>query len=186
MIKASYDSIRPMIRQGDVFAFSGDVFISNLIKFVTRSQISHVGVVKFSDTASGRIDLIESTTLSADRMSGVRTRRLSEVIAASKGSVLWLPLKTDVRLDFNEKRFFDYLLTQEGRPYGYFQAIMAGLHIPTPELDAHQFCSELIAFSFERAGILRGINASDTTPVELCKFPIFSEPTLVKGKEVKI
>ena len=187
MTSASYTSVRPFIKQGDVIAFSGGGFVSRLIKFVTRSHVSHVGVVKFSDAESGRIDLVESTTLSNDRLSGVRTRRLSEVVAAYKGSVVWLKLKADARRKFDAERFFNYVLSQEGRPYDYFQAIMSGLRIPTPELDAHQFCSELIAFAFQEAGILdKWVNASETTPAELCRFPIYEAPVLLKGSEIKI
>lgn len=177
-----YQEIRDEIRPGDLFAFSGEGRLSKLIRWVTQSGVSHVGAVKYRDMLTPeRIDLVESTILSKDGRKGVRTRRLSDVLRGYDGSAIWIPLRR--HLPFDQARFFGYMMSQEGRPYGALQAVMAGLRLPTPKSETRQFCSELIAFGYQKAGALdTRYNPSGITPAELVRFPIYTVPVVLVGK----
>ena len=43
--RMAYQDARSMMKPGDVIAFGGKGHFSDLIKFATRSDVSHVGVV---------------------------------------------------------------------------------------------------------------------------------------------
>lgn len=49
------------------------------------------------------------------------------------------------------------------------------------------FCSEFVAAALEKAGVLKDINASEVTPIDLCRYQIYN-PTYVifKGEEKEI
>ncbi|MGD8844772.1 MAG: hypothetical protein PVI54_04635, partial [Desulfobacteraceae bacterium] len=63
-----YDEARPQMRPGDVIAFGGKGHFSEIIKFATFSDVSHVGVIlqtRTTDDETGRFfnQIIESTSL---------------------------------------------------------------------------------------------------------------------------
>ena len=64
----TYSDARPLMQPGDVIAFGGKGHFSEIIKFATRSDVSHVGVVlktSIPDDDTGRFfnQIIESTSL---------------------------------------------------------------------------------------------------------------------------
>jgi cell wall-associated NlpC family hydrolase len=55
--RMEYSEARSMMKPGDVIAFGGKGHFSELIKFATRADVSHVGVVlqtRVADDDSGR------------------------------------------------------------------------------------------------------------------------------------
>lgn len=44
-VVAQYDRVRDRMQPGDIIAFSGKGNFSELIKWVTRSEVSHIGIV---------------------------------------------------------------------------------------------------------------------------------------------
>ncbi len=202
--KIDYKDARKLMKPGDVIAFSGNSFFSEIIKLATFSNISHVGVILqtqvFND-GSGRFfnKVIESATVHG--FSGVNDNRLSERLNEFDGDIWWLPLKKELRKErFNETLFFNFLFDQEKarKEYDLPQALLSALDIfdklpfAADELGRNKedfskfFCSELVAAGFEKSGIIGDINASEVTPIELCRWNIYEDDYyLIKGNTTK-
>jgi len=200
MQQIAYKEARPKMKPGDVIAFGGTGATSWVIKKATCSMVSHVGVIlqtKVLDEDEGRFFnlLIESIG------SGVRTPRLSFVLENCGGSVWWLPLRKDLRENsFDATKFYNFLYAQEGKAYDSWQAaragvdkldkLFAGIHGPSYNREDFDkfFCSELVAAGFEKSGIIENVNASEVTPIDLCRWNIFEDDYYqlyhVKPKEI--
>lgn len=183
--KMTYDAARDHMMPGDVVAFGGRGSFAELIKFGTRSDVSHVAVVLKTEilgNSSGRYFnlLVESTG-----SNGVATVRFSDLVRDYEGEIWWLPLNEELRDErFFETAFFDFLFHQvrQGKAYDLPQALRAALdsldtlHGPGYNRQdfARFFCSELIAAAFEASGLVGGVNASEVTPIELCSWNIYA------------
>src|SRR5688500_18814624 len=97
-----YEKLRSSIRTGDCILFSGKGRESNLIKRVTISKFSHVGMALWLtpvSTDEPRLFLIESTTLntvpdiSGSYRRGVQMIPLAQRLEGYEGEAWWLPLK---------------------------------------------------------------------------------------------
>ena len=184
-----YAVARPMMREGDVIAFGGKGRFSDIIKWATRAPVSHVGVVLQTHRATasrpGHFNqVIESTTL--DGFSGVVVSKLSERLACYTGEVWWLSLAADVRERMDADRLMDFLIDQKGKEYDFPQASLSGLDRLGPLTRADEdfgrfFCSDLVAAALEEAGAIRPINASEVTPIDLCRWAIYREAVQIKG-----
>jgi hypothetical protein len=182
----SYEQSRPSMMPGDVIAFGGRGSFSELIKFTTRSAVSHVGVILqtkvTSDTTSRYFNqIIESTG------DGVQIYRASERIRKYDGDVWWLPRRREGAFDL--KMFYDFLFSKQGFEYDFSQAAKSAVDIldnsPLGRATTYNredfekfFCSELVAAGLEAAGLVRNINASEVTPIDLCRWRIY-EPDYV-------
>lgn len=188
---ANYHEIRDKMEPGDIVAFSGKGDFSEMIKWATRSDVSHIAVVMqtkllIDDKPQDGIfnEIIESTTLNG--FSGVSVNRISGRIEQYDGDVWWLPLSKGVKKKLDRQKLFDFLLHQEGKPYDMPQAIKSALdaldRVPLLERATHNiedfskfFCSELAAAALEEAGVIKKINASEVTPIDLCMFNIYQK-----------
>ncbi|MDT8323145.1 MAG: hypothetical protein RRA94_03455 [Bacteroidota bacterium] len=189
--RATYRNVRARMQPGDVIAFSGKGHFSEIIKWATRSSVSHVGIILQSKLLiDGKEQkgffnqIIESTTLNG--FSGVTISRLSDRVDKYDGEIWWLPLGKNVRKLFNGKEFFDFMLHQERKEYDMPQAIASALdlldNVPLIGNATHNveefsrfFCSELATAGLEKAGAIRQVNSSEVTPVDLCMFNIFEQ-----------
>ncbi|MDN5869693.1 MAG: hypothetical protein L0H73_03060 [Nitrococcus sp.] len=210
LTNAKYEEIRKQMQPGDVIAFSGKGNISEIIRWATRSHISHIGVVFASKVAINDeaqqgviIDVMESSTLSMAKqdsqvITGVRRHRLSDYVQYYEGSIWWLPLSTIARAEMNFEVFKNFLLHQDEKEYDVPQAIMSAIDLleripilssPTANVEDFSkfFCSELVAAAFEKAGLIESINASEVTPIDLCMFNIYTEEYYqIKGDRTEI
>lgn len=189
----TYADVRDDFLPGDLLACSGKGRVSGVIKRFTRSQVSHVGIVRHTKILTDDKDryfneVIESTSL--DGFLGVVVSRISKRLESYEGTVWWLPLDDAARERFNERLFFDFLYQQEGKPYDTPGAIRAGLDwldsiglTLAREDFSKLFCSELAAGALEAAGVLINVNASEETPIQLCNRPIWKEPVRLVGSE---
>ncbi|MEO5371240.1 MAG: hypothetical protein H7833_14300 [Magnetococcus sp. DMHC-1] len=192
----SYDKARPDMLPGDVIAFSGSGSFSELIKFSTLSSVSHVAVIMQTklmvdgDPQSGMFNqIIEAVTTQ-----GVVIKRLSDKLKDYDGEIWWLPLRRSLQKSMDKKKFFDFLIHQEGKKYDMPQAVKSALdasdNIPLIGKLTHNqedfsafFCSELVAGALETAGAIKHLNASEVTPIDLCRFAIFNDDYYqIKGK----
>jgi len=199
----TYRAIRNHMQAGDVIAFGGESPFSKLIKFSTRSSVSHVAVVfqsKMLGDDSNRFlnQIIESTSYNGK--SGVMINRLSDRIATYPGHIWWLPLSDIARakMDSNITAFFNFLLQQEHKEYDMPQALMSAVdhnnpqswlgQLTTNEEDFSRFfCSELVAAALEKAQVISQVNASEVTPIDLCRFNLYKDSyTQLKGDVRKI
>lgn len=187
----TYQEARDLMQPGDVIAFGGKAYFSEIIKFATFSSVSHVGVIlqtKIPEENTGKFfnQIIESTSLHG--FNGVNVSRFSDRLSTYEGELWWLPLKKDIRDNlFNQGVFFDFLFNQakERKPYDMPQAIKSavdvadklpfGMHGPAYNKEDFSkfFCSELVAAGLEIAGAVDSINASEVTPIDLCRWNIY-------------
>jgi len=188
--KAKYSAVRSKMQPGDVIAFGGKGNFSEMIKWATRSNVSHVGVIMqskmiFEDEVQKGFfnQVIESTDING--FSGVSISRLSDRLRSYKGDIWWLPLSPAARAKLDRKKFFDWCLHQEGKPYDMPQAVRSALDtldkVPviggaTYNIEDFSkfFCSELVAGALEKGGVIREINSSEVTPIDLCMFNLYS------------
>ena len=203
MIATTYPEIRALIQPGDIFAFSGNGFISSGIKLFTHSPISHVGIVLetklsiYDDPQPGRIiQLIESTTLNGRK--GVQINRLSERLENYDGEVWWTPLSDDIRERCDWVRFYDYLLKQVGKAYDYNEVggmtvrrlskiPFIGRLFTNPRNSDKFYCSELACSALQRAGAIdQDVNYSEIAPQDLMQMKLYRGAYQVKGKSLEI
>jgi hypothetical protein len=200
---AIYEDVRDQMKPGDIIAFSGKGQFSEVIKWATRASVSHVGVILQSKLLVGNTpqegffnQVIESTSLNG--FSGVTISRLSDRVFAYTGEMWWLPLGQAQRDQMDFKKFYNFLLHQNHKPYDMPQAIKSALDatdkVPllgglthNTEDFSRFFCSELAAAGLEAGGAIPPLNASEVTPIDLCMFKIYSgEYYQLKGKEKAI
>ncbi len=198
-----YQEARTQMKPGDVIAFSGKGDFSEIIKWATRSSVSHVGVILQSQliidgqAQQGMFNqIIESTSLNG--FSGVSISRLSDRLDTYEGEIWWLPIRKDIHAQMDKKKFYDFLIHQERKEYDMPQAIKSALDaldkIPVIGKSTHNredfskfFCSELVAAALEIAGAIKSINSSEVTPIDLCSFSLY-EPDYyqLKGDRIEI
>jgi hypothetical protein len=188
---AKYEKVRDDMKPGDIIAFSGKGHFSEIIKWATRAPVSHVGIILQSqildmEKGDNRFfnQIIESTSLK--NFSGVTINRLSDRIRTYGGEMWWLPLSDGSREKLNRKKFYDYLLRQDRKPYDMPQAIKSALdtldNVPLLGKATHNkedfskfFCSELATAGLKKGGVISRINSSEVTPIDLCKFKIYKD-----------
>ncbi len=196
--RANYADVRDRMKPGDIIAFGGNCIMSDVFKWITRSCVSHSGVVlqtklMIDDTPQAGIfnEIMESTEYKG--FMGVQRNRLSQVIKDYDGNVWWLPLSAATREKLDLKKFFDFLIHQEGKPFDL--ADSAELMFKTfihqqPDIRedfSKFFCSELVVAGLEAGNVLPPIDSSDITPADLCKFGIYSgDYYQLKGNNRKI
>ncbi|SHH63657.1 hypothetical protein [Ferrimonas marina] len=195
VVQMQYADARPEMRPGDVIAFGGKGHFSEIIKLGTLSDVSHVGVIlqtkiPTEDEADTRFfnQIIESTSLHG--FNGVQINRFSDRLAAYEGELWWLPLRKEIREGrFDQKAFYDFLFNQarERKGYDMPQAIRSALDAldqlpfgadgPTYNREdfSRFFCSELVAAGLEMAGAVGAVNASEVTPIDLCRWGIYED-----------
>lgn len=184
-----YQEARMQMKAGDVIAFSGKGDFSEIIKWATRSTVSHVGVILQSQLLingqqqEGMFNqIIESTSLNG--FSGVSISRLSDRLDTYDGEIWWLPLRRDIHDAMDKQKFYNFLIHQERKEYDMPQAIKSALdaldNIPVLSKATHNredfsrfFCSELVAAALEAGAAIKSINASEVTPIDLCTFALY-------------
>jgi len=197
MESRTYSDIRGLMQPGDVIAFGGKGRFSEIIKWATRGKVSHVGVIlqrQMVGVESGRYfnELIESTTMNG--LEGVTTSRLSDRIETHSGELWWLPLAGQVREKLDLGKFFDFLFKQKGKKYDMPQAIGSGVDFMdrwhklgwNEEDFSKFFCSELVAAGLEAGGAIPEVNASEVTPIDICRWAIYRECIQFAGDAKKI
>ena len=186
-----YHHIREQMRPGDIIAFGGNSLFSRWTKLTTRSAVTHIAIVmqtKMRDEDSGRYfnQVMEATVYEGKK--GVMTNRLSERVHTYDGDMWWLPLGESARSMFeqNKRDFFNFMFAQEGKAYDVLQLFGSAVdaldnHPILGSISYNQedfsswFCSELIAEGLETAGVINSVNASEVTPVDICRFSIFEQ-----------
>lgn len=199
----NYQNVRDKMKPGDIIAFGGNSLFSRWTKLTTRSAVTHIAIVMqttMRDGNDGRYfnQVMEATVYNGKK--GVMTNRLSDRLRDYDGDIWWLPLGESARTDFeqNKHNFFNFMFAQDGKAYDVLQ--LFGSAVDT--LDDHPlfgkltynqedfsswFCSELVAEGLEKAGVVENVNASEVTPIDICRFSIFAPQYVqLKGEQRKI
>ena len=181
MKQMPYKEARKLMRPGDVIAFGGDSLLSKAIQTVTKSPVSHVGIIMQTEISDGIFvnQIIESNGKKKGN-TGVQVWRMSERVEEYDGNIWWLPMF----VNFDRKKFIGFCLSQVGKKYDAPQAIGSAIDfLPDQQEDLDKlYCSELVAAALENAGILKNINASEMTPADVVNFDIYKAPVQIKGK----
>lgn len=185
-----YQKIKSLIRPGDLIAFGGYSLFSRWAKLTTSSNVTHVATVTACTHCEVTNELLyhqvfESTV--RDKKRGVMVNILAERIEEYDGDVWWLPLRDDARAQFVEasSQMKTFIASEVNKAYDIWQLFGSTVDF----LDNHRwlwrltrnikdekawFCSELIAELYNRTGIVKNVDAAETTPIDLCRFSIFA------------
>ncbi len=185
--KATYADVRDLIQPGDVIAFGGTDFGSRWIQVCSKANVNQVATVlkrhRSGESKQYDLELIESVYYRNGGI-GVRTIIASELINNYEGKVWWLPLgKLErAKLEINLELFHQCMLRQKGKDYDFKSAMKSvfdqfdDVGRTRAEEDISKFfCAELVAFGLEKCGVLQTLNASEVTPIDLCRFSIFAD-----------
>ena len=162
-----YSTLRDRLATGDVVLFSGKGRISEIIRWFSGTDYSHVGMV-VADSDLDAIFLWESTTLSNIEdvetgafTKGVQLVPLSDRLARYEGRV-WVRHLAPTLSAAQRQRLWRFRREVAGRPYerrklelflSLFKDRGIGACRSQEDLTS-LFCSELIAEAYQRMGLL--------------------------------
>ena len=192
-IYTSYDKIQNELNPGDVIAFVGNSKFCNLIKSVLDYPISHVGIILSTkhDEYQPLVKIIESGLVR--NFDGVSISNFNDRVIEYFGEIFVLKLNKQARKQFDNDKFYSWLIAQEGKPYDVKQCISLGLkentyneyskffnstllnQVKNTEDYNELFCSELVAGGLKVANVLPTINPSEVSPKDLCSYKIFEQ-----------
>lgn len=202
LVQATFQQIRDQIRPGDVIVFSGKSHVSGLIRLLTRSNASHVGVVIEAPTPASSGLMVESTAETilpaswhgTDEPEGVLISKIDQRLASYEGEIWLLPLSDEARAQFDWNAFREFVDQQNGKGYDRWQMLKLMnaplFHVPllghalrNRENLKKLFCSELVTAALRSAGVVGNVNPSDITPRQVASFPIYADEAFqLKGK----
>ena len=164
--KASYAESRGMFRDGDVVLFRGRGIMSQLIRLLTTSPYSHVGLVYLF---AGRVYSLEAVG------NGVRLILMSEVLRRYHGGIDYYEVPR--AQPAQRAGAIAFCFQQLGRLYDrpgllrFGAAILFG-HKPARREDQSWFCSELVAAAYRKQGLpLVAERPTYTSPADLALSP---------------
>ena len=181
-----YLEARKLIQTGDILSCEGTAFYSHIIKFITKSPITHVGIavwIRFPDENADRLAIIESHA-----MKGVRIAPLSEILREDYwkhgGKVYWQKI-SDPRINGHDVAA--NALKRWNKSYAnWYQFLVLGsftlktiryLRGKSMDTDKNsQHCSELVTRALMEAGYRHGLDPSITTPSDVSSFACLAEP----------
>lgn len=193
-----YEQYRPYLKSGDVIAFSGNSRFSKLIKLLTRSQYSHVGLVlrDQSKLFNETLLLIESTTQihlidanGRQAIKGVQLHLLSQRLSLYNGTAFWVPLKNPIPQERIENMtLWLRNIYDEKIPYSYARTCGIALTkienacgIKIKPNYSTLFCSELVTRALQLAGAVdQKIEPASQTPANIVEFTCFDKPKQIK------
>lgn len=173
----NYADLRPHLQTGDIVLFSGKGGISEIIKRLSCSKWSHVGMVVRSDEWD-MVLLWESVIVSVTpdvetgkTGQGVQLVPLSGTLGSYYGEASVRQIKTPL-LPSQRKTLEAFRHEMTGRPYeqNHFEllrAVVDDFGTQNTRNLSSLFCSELVAEAFQRMGLLPESPASNEyTPAD--------------------
>jgi len=165
-----YDDIREQLQTGDIVLYSGNGDFSAYIKAFTLCKWSHVAIVVRIDEPD-MILVWESSGNGVafdnfdQQMKPKKLQFIKRLINYSSGEVAVRHLRCDRDADFM-KKFEEFRKEVEGRPYETSNVELAKAILGTwgnneEALDSI-FCSELVAETYSRWGLLPSSRTSNT------------------------
>jgi uncharacterized protein YycO len=150
------------LKPGDILACWDNSWISKIIRFITRSQVSHIAIM-YDDEM-----VIESW------WNGVRIIKLSDLKKRSNFYVMRANDVSDLQIEY----IIDFLQDVYSKSYDFIQLVTIGLHkifgINVKNSNTNYICSELAWEAYNSVGIdiAPQIDSSDeVTPGDLQTSP---------------
>lgn len=180
-----YSEYRDQARSLDIVLFSGKGRISEAIKWITKSDKSHIALTLHMHEYNC-LTLFESTTLSDTNdiltgkkgSKGVQLVNMSSRLNNYEGKV-WVRPIIGTRTHKQKKAAMDFMREFHGRPYEKNQIELVrsavdlpGIRFMKNEPDASSvFCSELTVLMLRHVGIMNdnGEPANEFTPADFSK-----------------
>jgi hypothetical protein len=187
-----YQSIRRLIKPGDVIAFSGKDIPSGMVKLATQSKYVHVAIVVWRDVkniliAESHVDVSLPSVGTGKKALGVQLQWLDDRITQQKSPTWWAALKTPLdESGLAKLRQWVQEIENQKVPYDFLQAIGVGLESLGLKGLNHQddrayFCSELVTCALQLAGAIdTSLNPAQQTPAHVMAFPCFEPEILIK------
>lgn len=195
MDRISAEDVCARVQPGDVIAFGGSGWVSELIKLSMRAPVSHTGVI-LTGRSAGRADpeFVESTMYRERGQLRLRVRIASfqSVWRTYQGTAWWLPLRNCVRTEaLDAARFDSFLRGHRGMPFdlpGGAGILLREMWEQVRDLivgDDQEsflqrdrdlqffFCSELVAAAFQDAGLAPRVSPNDVSPIDLCRWNMY-------------
>lgn len=176
--RATYGATRDEFREGDVLLFRGLGPMSMLIRLLTRSPYSHVGLVHLYEE---RVYCLEAVG------AGVRLMLMSEVMRRYHGGIDYYALQRASEVQRRGAVSFGF--QQLGKIYDrpglvrFAVAILFGRK-PSAREDQSWFCSELVAAAYRRQDLpLAPASATYTSPADLALSPELKLRWVLKREE---
>ena len=166
-----YEHLRKTLRTGDIVLFSGRGFISWIIKKVSGSQYSHVGMI-VKNSQYDVVQLYESTTLSKlSGRKGVQLVSLRDRLISYKGTATVRQLVTE-REDWMDRKLLEFMAKHRNKPYErnlwqLFCSAYDSVFGRNKEDMSSIFCSEMIAAIYKLWELLpQRMPANEYTPAD--------------------
>ena len=176
-----YTRARTRMRTGDIIAMGDDSFLSRLVRFRTRSDAGHVGMVYKTQGFVELLEAVRTGWFSGEIAPTRLSQRVAEYVRAG-GRMWWLPLSEEVRANLDEDRLIAAMAAQEGVKYDLWGAIASGTIFSAKPDPKTLFCSESCAYAFQQAGILPPAwNYSETSPQELIALRLYARAVPLVG-----
>lgn len=194
----SIDGLLEEMKTGDVIAFEGMALTSAIIKTVTNSPFSHVGIIVEDENEDGKRILCYESTARAfcpdlvheEWYAGVHLFDLKKRAASYPGRVWWVSLKESLE-DESKIKIVEWLKEQHAKkvPFDKLQLtslgfIQVGFKLPSEEDLDMMFCSEMVASALKHVGLISPeINASIQTPTDVVNYEIYksTQPHILKS-----
>lgn len=127
----NYSEAKKVIKSGDLIAWRGRTFIGRLIRYVTGSDYSHVGIAWWLED---RLMVIEAVEFKGVLIRPLSTRGTFDVVFVS------LP-------NIETFKPFEWLLEQIGRGYSFMDCLRVAMGIKPKKCNGLQ-CAELARYFY--------------------------------------
>lgn len=150
-----YASIRAQMQDGDILLFGGSSAFSRLIRWASKSDYSHAGIVAWWGE---RLMVLEA------KGPGVVASPISDNLCHYPGNIDYFRLKPEHTLDLPaRKKMLDFALLQLGKKYNFWQLVPFFFKLVFKKLHKHRgwedhdiasayFCSEYVSAIYTKAG----------------------------------
>jgi hypothetical protein len=175
----SYRDVRDQIAAGDLLLYRGAHPFSYLIRWVTRSEFSHSGMISWwcplNEPACKRLMVFEATH------PYVTMHPASESVGSYNGSVVWYQLKPEYRKTLDTQRLHQAAEERLGMFFSTKGLVDYLLHwmglgvLAAKRQWREKFCSEYVSECFTKASLDPDLrNASHfTSPEDLARSPLW-------------
>lgn len=190
---AQYNSVKQLVRPGDVVMFWGRGSLSVAIELFGGGP-SHSAIVRQGVTDQGEDATITQSTIrtwNGRRLDGVQTEPLGATIAQYSGAAAVLRLSDEVRSRIDWQKFYEVIGASDGFVgydiAGLFEYLVRdipilGAQVAQGEHKSRMVCSSWVTAVLESCGPLIGINWTQVTPQQLVEMGIYRDWLALLGK----
>lgn len=143
------------LKKGDIILSTSVEYQSKIIKFFTKSDISHAMICVANSS------VMDSTG------EGVQARNIDKMFYDDSCAIYAYRLKEEISPD-RMQGVIDYVRSENGAPYTLLGAVNSVI-LPGLKGNGMQYCSRLVSRAFASQGILFSINPDSCTPAQIQK-----------------